>query len=144
MSESTRSPRFWIPVTVLFAAVTLAVPLTCRSRKRSPDTVPALVEQLRAAQPEWRAEPAPGDPHMRRSVFLAAPGFRKENFPPLRVPAHDARWRGLVFVEARGTHRQLEPSVIESWGDRVLIVGGYTFYGDRSMLRIIRQLFTAS
>jgi hypothetical protein len=49
MSESIGSPRFWIPVTVPFAAVTLAVPLTCRSRKRLPDTVPALVEQLRAA-----------------------------------------------------------------------------------------------
>jgi hypothetical protein len=105
--------------------------------------VPALVEQLRAAQPEWRVDPAPGDPHMTRSVFLAAPGFRKEKFPPLRVPAHDARWRGLVFVEARGTHRQLEPSVIEGWGDRVLVVGDFTFYGDRSMLGIIRQLLAA-
>jgi hypothetical protein len=81
---------------------------------------------------------------MTRSVFLAAPGFRKENFPPLRVPADDARWRGLVFVEARGTQSRLEPLILESWGDRVLGVGDFTFYGDHSMLRIIRQLFTAS
>ncbi len=145
MSRPTYSPRLRIPLTILFVLAVLAVPLTWQWRRQQcalTSTIPTLVKKLRTAHPEWRIEPDPGDPEMRRVAYLMKADYRQDCFPPpSRASRFEHCWEGLVSVQPVETAGSvLEAPHLESWGERGFQVGRFVFYGDPEMLADIRYV----
>jgi hypothetical protein len=100
-----------------------------------PSTVVELKDFLQAAHPEWRVQPNIGDAHMERSVYLLAPSYSLNRFPPSFAPSNQENWRGAVLIQMpRGWQ-----APANEWGDCALEVGPFLIYGDRAMLAEINK-----
>jgi hypothetical protein len=135
------------PPLVLAAAVVLAAALAgARARRPAPEAldlsdwdVPRLAEHLRGRGLPLRAVSTIKDGPIGNNAYLLTADRTWKDLTHLsRGREHIDRWRGTLYCERlRQPGNRDEQAAL--WGDCCLLVGPFLFFGDRELLRKVRE-----
>jgi hypothetical protein len=105
------------------------------ARPRGPATVADLLQRLRDAGVGWQVVPARQGGGPEHGIYLCDRPRRWEELQYLgRWPDQAERWQGVVFVQQGDAG-----SLAGDGGERGLVAGAVSLYGDPLMLEQVRR-----
>jgi hypothetical protein len=138
---ASRSFRFWNPVSILFVAAVVLVPLTCRWRRQSPPGSNLSLTAQAETKLHLHVVPFAGHGDPQAGVYLCREdGRRREDLPTARQREFLREWRGIVLVMPLPASDGMIDQTLSEWGDAAAVIGDLIVWGDPALVAEIVKM----